>query len=539
MGKKENSNTSIQYYESSDEEGEEKFFEELEHPDGIPHPRCCTFLGFDVYPWFILCAVCLITFGSYWVFDTPGAIYTQLRLWFGPSTYTQSKNLLLYSVYSYPNVILAFFGGFIIDRVTGVRIGAILFCSLVLTGQTIFAFAVQIKVYILAVVGRFVFGLGGESLTVAQNTFCARWAPEGLLALWFGIVVSCSRVGSSVNFVVTPKLAGVPRVGVPLSVWTGTLACCVSMTACCTAAALDFYGRNRIKKATNEAPPQLTGVLKFKPPVWVLFLICVFFYGAVLTFYTVASNIMQNTGYLYSAETASALIAIPNLVAIGGCPYFGWFVDKNGRALFFLMFASLMLVVTHVGFLGNALEIWLIDPIPLLIWLGIAYSLGAASMWPIVSVAVPPKLVGTAYGAMSAIQNLGLAVFPQIVGSLGDNFPGKRGYVYQLMFFIFVALVAALLAFINVFLDKKFTHGKMNSSGDELARINAKMAKAEAGEDVFSNDDEGDSDSDNDSDFESEALLRVQVKPRTETVIRYHYMSRLGFNPHHGSARET
>ena len=49
---------------------------------------------------------------------------------------------------------------------------------------------------------------------------------------------------------------------------------------------------------------------------------------------------------------------------------------------------------------------WLIDPIPLLIWMGIAYSLGAASMWPIVSVAVPPKLVGTAYGAMSSIQVL-------------------------------------------------------------------------------------------------------------------------------------
>ena len=76
-----------------------------------------------ILPWCILVCVCFITFGSYWCFDTPGAIYKQLRLWFGPETYTQSKNLLLYSVYSYPNVILAFFGGFIIDRVTGVRLG--------------------------------------------------------------------------------------------------------------------------------------------------------------------------------------------------------------------------------------------------------------------------------------------------------------------------------------------------------------------------------------------------------------------------------
>jgi MFS family permease len=316
-----------------------------------PGPHCCTFLPFDIYPWFILVTVCFITFGSYWCFDTPGAIYKQLRLWFGPEWYDQSKNLLLYSVYSYPNVVLAFFGGFIIDRITGVRLGAIIFCSLVLTGQTVFAIGVQSRSYWLAVLGRFIFGLGGESLTVAQNTFCARWAPESMMALWFGIVVSCSRIGSSINFVVTPKLAAK---GVPISVWTGVATCVFSMTMCLSTAALDYAGRARIKKDTSEEPPQLKGVLKFKLPVWILFLICVFFYGAVLTFYTVASNIMQNTGYMYSAQAASSLLAIPNLVAIVGCPYFGWFVGQHGRALVCLIFASLMLVVTHLCFLGNA-----------------------------------------------------------------------------------------------------------------------------------------------------------------------------------------
>ena len=250
-------------------------------------------------PWAILFCVCFITFGSYWCFDTPGAIYKQLRLWFGPTTYTQTKNLLLYSVYSYPNVVLAFFGGFIIDRLTGVRLGAILFCSLVLAGQTVFAIGVQSRQYWLALTGRFIFGLGGESLTVAQNTFCARWAPDGMLALWFGIVVSCSRIGSSINFIVTPKLA---TVGVPVSVWTGVLTCCLSMGACIGAASLDYYGRNRIKEDKSGAAPSLKGVLKFAPSVWILFVTCVFFYGAVLTFYTVASNIMQNTGYMYSAQ---------------------------------------------------------------------------------------------------------------------------------------------------------------------------------------------------------------------------------------------
>ncbi len=42
---------------------------------------------------------------------------------------------LLYSLYAWPNVVLALLGGFLIDRVFGVRIGAVLFLSLVCLGQ--------------------------------------------------------------------------------------------------------------------------------------------------------------------------------------------------------------------------------------------------------------------------------------------------------------------------------------------------------------------------------------------------------------------
>jgi MFS family permease len=136
----------------------------------------------------ILIAICFLTFGSYWVYDTPGAIQTPLTYYFAESgmTYTNSDNSLLYSVYSWPNVILAFFGGYIIDRFLGVRLGSLLFCSLVLLGQVIFSMGIQFSVYYVCVLGRFVYGLGGESLTVSQSTFTARWFDGKLLALAFG-----------------------------------------------------------------------------------------------------------------------------------------------------------------------------------------------------------------------------------------------------------------------------------------------------------------------------------------------------------------
>ena len=42
---------------------------------------------------------------------------------------------LLYSLYSWPNVILSVFGGYLIDRVFGVRVGTIVFSAFVCLGQ--------------------------------------------------------------------------------------------------------------------------------------------------------------------------------------------------------------------------------------------------------------------------------------------------------------------------------------------------------------------------------------------------------------------
>ena len=51
-----------------------------------------------------------------------------------------------------------------------------------------------------------------------------------------------------------------------------------------------------------------------------------------------------------------------------------------------------------------------IHPVIPLVLMGISYSILAASLWPMVAFLVPGKMLGTAYGFMQSIQNLGLAV---------------------------------------------------------------------------------------------------------------------------------
>ena len=70
--------------------------------------------------------------GSYYCYDNPAALQRTITTVMDvDNTYYN----LLYSLYSWPNVILSLIGGVLIDRWLGVRIGTVVFSSLVCLGQ--------------------------------------------------------------------------------------------------------------------------------------------------------------------------------------------------------------------------------------------------------------------------------------------------------------------------------------------------------------------------------------------------------------------
>jgi hypothetical protein len=59
-------------------------------------------------------------------------------------------------------------------------------------------------------------------------------------------------------------------------------------------------------------------------------------------------------------------------------------------------------------FAAPRLQWWFVNPIIMMVWLGTAYAAGASALWPMVSFILPHHVLGTAYGTMTAIQNLGV-----------------------------------------------------------------------------------------------------------------------------------
>ena len=125
--------------------------------------------------WFALVLACFMLLGSYFCYDNPNALSKKLKEKVTHDGSNEIKYNQLYSIYSYPNIILPLFGGVLIDKI-GLNFATILFSILLVIGQAVFAVSGYMGTpdksnnfpFIVALIGRFIFGLGGESLNVSM-----------------------------------------------------------------------------------------------------------------------------------------------------------------------------------------------------------------------------------------------------------------------------------------------------------------------------------------------------------------------------------
>jgi hypothetical protein len=89
---------------------------------------------------------------------------------------------------------LAAVGGILIDKWLGVARGAAVFCAFILLGQVVFGIGGYYDMIWLMNAGRFIFGIGGESLASAQNAYAVAWFYGKQLNFVFGLQLSFARV---------------------------------------------------------------------------------------------------------------------------------------------------------------------------------------------------------------------------------------------------------------------------------------------------------------------------------------------------------
>lgn len=385
------------------------------------------------YRWVVLVFVSMAMFGNYYIYDSISPLADLLSKQLG---FSDSDIGLLNGIYSLPNIFLVLIGGIIIDRL-GTRKSILIFAILCLIGAAFTAFQGDLTTM---ATGRLIFGLGAESLIVAVTTILARWFKGKELSFAFGINLTIARLGSfaALN---SPTWAKDLYSNWQYPLLIALIAGIISVVSVIIYIGLD---RKAEKKYTLRAAGETDKIIfrdifKFNRSFWYITLLCVTFYSAVFPFQTFAVKFFIEA-HGVTREFGGFLSSLLTFFAMVFTPLFGLLADKKGRRALLMMVGSLLLIPVFLMLVYTKIN--LIVPMAIM---GISFSLVPAVMWPSVAYIIEESRLGTAYGLMTMIQNIGLAGFNFLIGWVND-FSG--GYTAGMWIFSSLGFFGLFFAFL-------------------------------------------------------------------------------------------
>jgi MFS family permease len=386
------------------------------------------------FRWLMLILISLAMFGNYYIYDSISPLADVLKAQLG---YSDSEIGLLNAIYSFPNIIMVLVGGLIIDRI-GTRKSVLIFTAVIMIGAAVTAASGSLA---SMAAGRLIFGLGAESMIVAITTAIARWFRGKELSFAFGINLTVARLGSFLAL-------NAPTWGKQLyEYWQTPLLVTVAagvfaMVCAALYAVLDHTAVRRYAVGTEGQQDRilLKEIFSFGRSFWFITALCVTFYSAMFPFQTFAIKFFQEA-HGTTREVGGNLSSLLTLAAMIFTPLFGLMADRIGKRALFMMFGSILIIPVYLimaykvdlasplglsGFvtlnsdffdIHSSIPAYLMVPMSMM---GIAFSLIPAIMWPSVAYVVDQSKLGTAYGLMTMIQNIGLFAFNLLIGWAND-----------------------------------------------------------------------------------------------------------------------
>ena len=392
----------------------------------------------------ILCLICLVKVGVAYCYVMPAALERTIIQVMRVDT---AQYELLYSFYSWPNVFLMAVGGVLLDKVLGLRVGLLVFLFLTCFGQLLFALGGFLDRYWLMVVGRFVFGVGGETGGAAAEVIATVLFRNKRLSFVFTVQFSTSLFTAAVSMSINRKIYKslidyLPnhhhRLGAVLVF--GLSLCLFSLVLGVVVAALDYRSEGilRRKREVHRAF-RLRDLKDFSLSFWLLNGSTLFFYMGMFPFLSIAPVFFEQK-YAYQSAVVSVALGIALYLPAILFPFMGLLVDWTGNKVLWgisgvagVLFTDALYAFTtgtayFLPFLGSALY-------------GLSYGLYNAAMWPLVFLLIQDHQLATAYGIVYSSYNLGQALSTIIVGLIVDS----SGYLFVQLFFCSILSLSLLL----------------------------------------------------------------------------------------------
>ena len=421
--------------------------------------------------WWMLALLSLCIAGNYYAYDSIAPVADLLRSGRG---FSQSQIGLLNAVFSLPNIFLALAGGILIDRYGPARV-SLWTAALCCLGTVLTAVG---EPFGLMVVGRLLFGVGEETLLIALLAGLARWFAAGGMAVAMASFFSLARVGSYAADISPRWASELYQRGWQPPLWLAAAITVASLAAAVIYAVVDRaalghaapgHAASSHAASSHAAPGRAASshaasshaapgsaasaaaservtwsdIQRFDRSYWYILALNVLFASVFFPFRsTFAIEYFQYAKGL-SLEAAGLVNSWVFFAAIFATPVFGLIADRVGHRALMMTVGTLLMPAT---FLVLGATHWSLAISTVL--MGISFSVVPAVIWPATAMLVEPRRLGTAYGLVNVLQNVGLAACNMAAGWLNDragagpNNPG--GFDAMLWFFGVLGFMAFL-----------------------------------------------------------------------------------------------
>ena len=386
--------------------------------------------------WLMMILVSITMFANYYFYDALSPLKGVLQ---SELSWTSGDYGFFMSVYSFSNVFLlmAVIGGIILDKL-GIRKTGFTFVFFMLAGSVLTAYGAS-NVYLaggpgyglmssflhdyspslkMMALGFFFFGLGAETSIVVITKIIVKWFKGKELALALGLNLAFGRLGMAGAMLFSPMIVDSSSRWY-FSIWFGALLLAIGLLTFVVYMFYDVKIDRQIhfkleKDPTEEFKISDLGKLLSNKSFLYITLLCVTFYSAVFPFVKYAPDLLSNK-FGMDSTLAGKITSILPFGTILFTPLFGLLTDNKGKSASLMVYGSVLLVLVHLMF-----ALTTISPYIPMFLLGVAFSLIPAAMWPSVAKIVPENRLGSAYGLMFSIQNIGLWAFPILIGKVLD-----------------------------------------------------------------------------------------------------------------------
>lgn len=370
---------------------------------------------YNLYWIFIFILICVIGIPGFYVYDSVAVLGPFFK---EELNFTQIEIAWLYSCYYYPNIILSFVAGIIIDK-WGERKCSILFSIITVSGQ----FIISIFPTLLPMcIGRIILGTAAEGMFICQlKLFTLTFKSN--ISIVLALSLAFNRLCTWLAYITLTPIA---NINLYLAIHTCTLICIFCLIINIIFLIVVYLGNknpylNQSEKVeysdnNDNSYTNVNIIFGIKQclksfPLWCLILIAFFYYGAFLS-YASLSPIFIGKYYSLTISKSNFIVSLLSIGSIFGALIFGFLADKFGKRLFIILIGLFCgLVPFSIISITNNINI-----IPLTIFLGISYGSVPCILYSLISLTINKQYIGIATGLIETSNAWGVLIFPIMFG---------------------------------------------------------------------------------------------------------------------------